>query len=137
MHSCDQCGTTFTRKSSLLRHKNDRCRVSVRRQQADAGLERSSSSTLMPQPFCTSVKRPIDTEGSEKVNNAKRNPKMQALLDAIVNDGIPTNTQQNVYEPMLKKKKIETTPSFVKETRNRKTSTFDLFSSTERLSRRR
>ena len=36
---------------------------------------------------------------------------MQALLDAIVND--PTKNQ---YEPVVKKKKIETIPSFVKET---------------------
>ena len=26
MHSCDQCRTTFTRKSNLTRHKNSRCK---------------------------------------------------------------------------------------------------------------
>ena len=27
MHSCDQCRTTFTRKSNLTRHKNSRCKL--------------------------------------------------------------------------------------------------------------
>ena len=40
MHSCDQCGTKFTRKNNLTRHKEGRCKyVSAKKSQSPNNMK--------------------------------------------------------------------------------------------------
>ena len=117
MHCCDQCGTIFTRKSSLRRHEKDRC-----------AHGRASSITYNAKPVNMDISKRL--EGSDyhkfdtfpkeemqittttlptlsepkrknvKIEAMKKNPKVQALLDAVINDGIPVN--KRLDEPILK-----------------------------------
>ena len=103
MHCCDQCGTIFTRKSSLRRHEKDRC-----------AHGRASSITYNAKPVNMDISKRL--EGSDyhkfdtfpkeemqittttlptlsepkrknvKIEAMKKNPKVQALLDAVIND---------------------------------------------------
>ena len=71
MHSCDQCGTMFTRKNNLTRHKNGRCKpVSTVK----------SSGTIEPTFVAAAVKESFLEPPRPK------NPKIQILLDEIIND---------------------------------------------------
>ena len=76
MHSCDQCGTTFTRKESLRRHKADRCKSATNRVPVFVVGEKRAM--VLPEPA------------------RRKNPKIEALLDAVVNNGA-------VRKPMRKK----------------------------------
>ena len=71
MHSCDQCGTTFTRKSNLTRHKNSRCKP--------VSTVKSSGTTEPTFVAAAAVKE-------SSLERRPKNPRIQALLDEIVND---------------------------------------------------
>ena len=72
MHSCDQCGTTFTRKSNLTRHKNSRYKP--------VSTVKSSGTT---EPTLVAAAAAVK---ESSLKNRPKNPRIQALLDEIVND---------------------------------------------------
>ena len=84
MHSCDQCGTTFTRKNNLTPHKEGRCRyVSTKQSQSPNNMHAKedywwTAAGQKDSPF-------LSLYGAKP---PPVNPKMQALLDEIVDDGI-------------------------------------------------
>ena len=70
MHSCDQCGTTFTRKNNLTRHKADRCKgKSTPIQHVTPVIGQKRISAIQPLQ-----------------SQSPKNPRIEALLDAVVND---------------------------------------------------
>ena len=93
MHSCDQCGTTFTRKNNLTRHKNGRCKPVSTAKSSAITEETMTHDGLASHHHIHSfnvddskrlaVKRPFDESFLEP---RPKNPKIQALLDEIVND---------------------------------------------------
>ena len=109
MHSCDQCGTKFTRKNNLTRHvKEGRCKyVSAKKSQSPNNMKshakedswftprlhfnaekiRAPSSVTYTAGQKRSLYPPLLLLGSLKPRPPK-NPKIQALLDEIVDDGI-------------------------------------------------
>ena len=80
MHSCNQCGTTFTRKSNLTRHKNSRCKP--------ASII-TSGGTIEPTFVAATVKELFHEP-------RPKNPKIQDLLDEIINGDDP---DRNVTPP--------------------------------------
>jgi len=109
MHSCDRCGTTFTRKNNLTRHKEGRCKSVITR---FAGEKRSSMDeipTFDGSEFGTGKpksKATLDRMaqfihgcGSAKTGDGNKsafspllssrydkNPKIQNLVHALIND---------------------------------------------------
>ena len=109
MHSCDQCGTKFTRENNLTRHvKEGRCKyVSAKKSQSPNNMKshakedswltprlhfnaekiRASSSVIHTAGQKSYLYPPLLLFGEAKPRPPK-NPKIQALLDEIVDDGI-------------------------------------------------
>ena len=104
MHSCDRCGTTFTRKNNLTRHKEGRCKSVITR---FAGEKRSSMDeipTFDGSEFGTGKPKSKTTlnrmEAIHGGTNAgykgpfkpllssryDKNPKIQNLVHAVIND---------------------------------------------------
>ena len=127
-HICNQCGWVFSRKTNLTQNLKSRkklCRSSNASDDVggesplDEAKVNEASSMLAEQrrrnipTFSDSTSSggiPIDLP----VKKAK-NPKIQALLSEIINDGIPTAMQPINDEPILKIKDEEVPPFLVME----------------------
>ena len=113
MHSCSQCGAIFTRKNNLTRHETmNRCKKSaVKRSNPystpsdETYRSPSVQHYSVPQEQSQHPEQAFDLTKNPKTEAMKNNTNVQALLDAVINDGIPSNKSLN--EPVLK-----ITPSF-------------------------
>ena len=100
LYICTQCGKSLASSQSLWNHKQ-RCKDTGERRRCKQKLDDHTFTSTYPPHVI-----PVVSNQSSGSYQAKTNPKVQSLLDAIINEGIPTNKEKSVYEPSLKKKKI-------------------------------
>ena len=127
MHSCEQCGTTFTRKNNLTRHKNDRCKHSSTAKPSGTSPSYNVPVGIQKRPRSPEIpayRGQTSRNGKfydEMVQHELKNPKIQTLLDEIVNDGHilppqailkkivpPPTTPTIVYSPVKKAPQLPT-----------------------------
>ena len=120
MYSCDQCASRFTRRFNLTRHKDGRCEpITVIK-----GLVREVSSNDIGEqdvPRKRLLNDSAELNAADKINKPFKNPKIQSLLDEIINDSstekslstISQAIQQNA--PVIKKKIPKPPPEIVAE----------------------
>ena len=121
MHTCNKCGTTFTRRYSLIRH-HDRGRCKNARDGSLSGEKENLNSLYSQQ------QKVIPTmSGEYDSHKVKKNPRFQTLVDEIINDGItysqpPSSLGNFEKAPALKKIKLASyedntkTPPLLRET---------------------
>ena len=97
MYSCDQCGSRFTRIFNLTRHKDGRCKpITVIK-----GLVRKVSSNDIgeqdvPRKRLLNVSAELNT--ADKTSKPFKNPKIQSLLDEIINDSLPEKSPSTISQ---------------------------------------
>ena len=102
MHSCDHCGKTFTRKTSLTRHKEGHCKYGQPLPSYDVKTSQSTSKWLVTgtPPRGQKRSRSPNFDGSDK-ETGPRNPKITTLVNIIINDNSPTQDQSEPPENQL------------------------------------
>ena len=105
MHFCNHCGKTFTRKTSLTRHKEGRCKYG---QPLPSYGVKTSQSTSKGTPPINEFESTLGQKSSRSPNfdgadkeTGPRNPKIAALVNEIINDNSPTQEQSEPPENQL------------------------------------
>ena len=106
MHSCDHCGTTFTRKSNLNRHKSsNRCKSSLKNVTSSFSSKAIARHNIQTSPISRSGNGEREKLGDRIFSSIERNTipvvskqkgrfivekdgKVQSLMNEIINDGI-------------------------------------------------
>ena len=96
MYSCDRCGSGFTRRFNLTRHKDSRCKpIAVIR-----GLVREVSSNDIGEQDVPRKRLWDNCAGlNAATDKTSKNPKIGALVDEIINDG---STEDHTTPPEKK-----------------------------------
>ena len=109
MHSSDHCGKTFTRKTSLTRHNEGRCKYGqplpsygVKTSQSTSKWSVTGTPPINEFESTLGQKRSRSPnfEGADK-ETGPRNPKITALVNEIINDNSPTQDQSEPPENQL------------------------------------
>ena len=109
MRSCGHCGKTFTRKTSLTRHKEGRCKYgqplpSYGVKTSQPTSKWSVTGTPPVNEFESTIgqkrSRSPNHDGADK-ETGPRNPKITALVNEIIYDNSPTQHQSEPPENQL------------------------------------
>ena len=120
MYSCDQCGSRFTRRFNLTRHKDGRCKpITV----IKSLVREVSSNDIGEQdvPRKRFLNESAELNASVRTSKPFNNPKIQSLLDQITNDSSPEKSPSTISQaipqnaPLIKKKIPKPPPEIVAE----------------------
>ena len=109
MYSCDQCGSRFTRRFNRTRHKAGRCKPIT----LIKGLVKEVSSNDIGEPDVPRIRLLNDSaelNAADKTSKPFKNPKIQSLLDEIINDSSPEKSPSTILQaipqnvPVIQKK---------------------------------
>ena len=104
-HVCSGCGKKLASRPSLSRHRKN-CRVSTRCQPV-AGQKRSLPSSVTSYPEISVV----HTTKNSKVEAMKKNPRIQTLLEAVINDSSDHVERYILFNELVVNISSYTTPS--------------------------